>query len=265
MQKKDYYDYEESFFENSGLKRFMDEKGVSTFLEKNWRKIATILIFVLLIGYIPLHQQKGILFLGEFYKPQHVENGIYFEDADTRSDFSVYVEWPGAEYCNVTYTKTDVGYGQQVVHKRYYQLEMLNANELVIYENDKLMFEGSVEKSSFDDLYYLKSKDPDTNDWGIAVYAGMAPDALTAMQVYRLYLNEQVTRGYCGTPELLWTSLMMLAFWLVDIYFPNLFFNMRYGLSVNNPEPSDYYLAIQKVGWVFLPIIAVVFLALSLV
>ena len=265
MQERDYCDYEESFYENSGLKRFLDEKGISAFWEKNWRKIVTALILVLLIGYIPLYRQKGILFSGDFYRPQQLENGIYFEDADAYSDFSVYVEWPGNRYCNVTYIKTDRGYSQQTVHKKNYQLEMISSNELVIYENDKLLFEGSVEKTTYDDIYYLKSKDPNADDWGLVVHAGIAPDELTAMQVYNLYLNKQWNRGECGTPELLWTAIMMLAFWLLDIWFPKLFFTMRYGMSVENPEPSDFYLAMQKAGWVFVPIIAVIFLALSLV
>ena len=178
MQERDYCDYEESFYENSGLKRFLDEKGISAFWEKNWRKIVTALILVLLIGYIPLYRQKGILFSGDFYRPQQLENGIYFEDADAYSDFSVYVEWPGNRYCNVTYIKTDRGYSQQTVHKKNYQLEMISSNELVIYENDKLLFEGSVEKTTYDDIYYLKSKDPNADDWGLVVHAGIAPDEL---------------------------------------------------------------------------------------
>ena len=265
MQERDYYDYEESFYESSGLKRFLDEKGISAFLEKNWRKIVTVLMLLLLIAYIPLYQQKGMFFAGEFYRPQKMENGIYFEDADTYSDFSVYVEWAGTKYCNVTYKKTNAGYGEQVTYKKYYQLEMISENELVIYENNKLLFEGSVERSGYDDLYYLKAKTPDTEDWGVVIYAGMAPDELTAMQVYKLYLNEPVSRGACGTPELMLIALMMLIFWLIDVWFPNFFFTMRYSMSVNNPEPSDYYLAVQQAEWVIIPILVVIFMALSLV
>ena len=36
----------------------------------------------------------------------------------------------------------------------------------------------------------------------------------------------------------------------VDIAFPLAFFYFRYSFSVNNPEPSDFYLSMQKVGWV---------------
>ena len=53
MQERDYCDYEESFYESSGLKRFLDEKGISAFLENHWRKLATILILLLLISQRP--------------------------------------------------------------------------------------------------------------------------------------------------------------------------------------------------------------------
>lgn len=36
----------------------------------------------------------------------------------------------------------------------------------------------------------------------------------------------------------------------VDIAFPLALFYFRYSFSVNNPEPSDFYLSMQKVGWV---------------
>ena len=264
MQERDYYDYEESFYESSGLKRLLDEKGISAFLEKHWRKLVTVLILLLLIGYIPLSQQKGIEFFGKFYRPQQLENGIYFEDADRSSDYSVYVEWQGAEYCNVTYTKTKVGYTQPGVYKKYYQLEMKNTNELVIYENNKLFFEGTVEKSSYSDSYYLKEKNSGASYGGISMYTNIAPDELTAMQVYRLYLNEQITRGEYGTVEFVWASLIILTICLIDMWFPNLFFEINYSISVKNPEPSDYYLTMQKVGWVLLPIVAMVCLVLSL-
>jgi hypothetical protein len=67
-----------------------------------------------------------------------------------------------------------------------------------------------------------------------------------------------------GNLQLFVIALLLLLFVAVDMKWPLLFFNMRYALSVNNPEPSEFFVAIQKFSWVAIPVIAVIILITAL-
>lgn len=52
-----------------------------------------------------------------------------------------------------------------------------------------------------------------------------------------------------------------LAIYLVDMKYPLFFFQLHNSISVKDPEPSEFYLAMQKLGWfVIYPILLVVLL-----
>jgi hypothetical protein len=57
-------------------------------------------------------------------------------------------------------------------------------------------------------------------------------------------------------------AVILIGFTLIDIRFPLFFFHMRYALSVDNPEPTDWYLFLQKVAWHVYP--AVIFMIAAL-
>ena len=40
------------------------------------------------------------------------------------------------------------------------------------------------------------------------------------------------------------------------VAFPRFFFRFQHALSVRDPEPTDFYLAMQKVNWVLLTAVA---------
>ncbi|MGI6703998.1 MAG: hypothetical protein ACOX42_08320 [Clostridia bacterium] len=60
-----------------------------------------------------------------------------------------------------------------------------------------------------------------------------------------------------GDYQLLILALFFLAITIIDIKYPLFFFNLKYSFSVENPQPSDTYLALQKISWVAYPAIAV--------
>lgn len=67
------------------------------------------------------------------------------------------------------------------------------------------------------------------------------------------YSAKDITRGNYG---LLVLALFFLVITIIDIKYPMLFFNLKYSFSVENPQPSDTYLALQKISWVAYPVIA---------
>lgn len=68
------------------------------------------------------------------------------------------------------------------------------------------------------------------------------------------YSAKDITRGNYG---LLVLALFFLVITIIDIKYPMLFFNLKYSFSVENPQPSDTYLALQKISWIAYPAIAV--------
>jgi len=50
-------------------------------------------------------------------------------------------------------------------------------------------------------------------------------------------------------------ALLLAAFLAVDLRFPRLFFTLRHFLTVENPEPSDFFLTTQIISWILLPFV----------
>ena len=63
-----------------------------------------------------------------------------------------------------------------------------------------------------------------------------------------------------GNFEYLMIAVILGIFTIIDIKRPLLFFNLRYFLSVSNPEPSELYITLQKIGWIVYPIIILGFI-----
>lgn len=67
-----------------------------------------------------------------------------------------------------------------------------------------------------------------------------------------------------GQVDLLIMAFIIFIITAVDITFPLFFFKLKYFLSVNDPEPSDFYLAIQRMSWIALPIMGLFIMLLAI-
>ena len=70
---------------------------------------------------------------------------------------------------------------------------------------------------------------------------------------------------YRGKPEFLVPALLAIGLTLFDMKFPLFFFYTRNILDVRDPEPSDFYLLMQRISWVVMPVIGGFLLILALV
>lgn len=254
--------YEESGWEKSGLKRFCDRLGISRFFEVYWKRLALAFPVIVLLIYGCFYFQKGISFDGRFYRTQKTEEGIYFEGFTQYDRFEIAVEKVKAGECQVIFRVNN--------EEKQYHLTVKEAGSegkpVTIYEDEMLYFEGFLEKSVFDDSYYLKDKngEPDVS-WFITIQTSVGtPDSLSPRQLVNLYLGGEVSRGSCGHPEGIVMAVILFGIWLIDIHFPRFFFTLNYRASVRDPEPTDWYVFMQKLGWVLLPIAAVIVLGISL-
>ncbi|MFA9377156.1 MAG: hypothetical protein ACERKZ_10450 [Lachnotalea sp.] len=51
---------------------------------------------------------------------------------------------------------------------------------------------------------------------------------------------------------------------VIDIKFPLFFFQTRHLLEVSNPEPSDFYMFMQRISWVVYPVIGTVLMIMAI-
>lgn len=120
-----------------------------------------------------------------------------------------------------------------------------------IFLDDQVIFSGGCDKDS-GTLY----REDGTWESGLEIrpftsyssyWDSFAPDAHDIL----LFALEPDT-VHRGSWAIWGVTLFISLLAAVDIAFPLAFFYLRYSFSVNNPEPSDFYLSMQKVGWVLM-------------
>lgn len=116
-----------------------------------------------------------------------------------------------------------------------------------IFLDDLLVFSGGCDKESGS----LYRKDG-SRESGLSVifntssyWSSYKVDAFDV-----IFFAMEPTTIHRGNWAIWGVTLFISLLTAVDIAFPLAFFYFRYSFSVNNPEPSDFYLSMQKVGWV---------------
>lgn len=61
-----------------------------------------------------------------------------------------------------------------------------------------------------------------------------------------------------GRYDYLILAIFIFIFTAVDIKFPLFFFKLKHFLDVKDPEPSDFYVFMQRISWYVLPVIGII-------
>lgn len=67
-----------------------------------------------------------------------------------------------------------------------------------------------------------------------------------------------------GKYELLAFAILLFVITAIDIKYPLFFFTLKHFLTVNDPEPSDLYLSIQRTCWYIYPFIGILLMFFSI-
>ncbi len=221
--------------------------------------ITVIVVILLAIPYLNIYNQKVVEYRGERL--------IESIDGDTRSytgSFGI------ARYIEITSqfvseNETNVSFKLPGDMYFEYQLKFTKKEDtkqyINIMQSDELMFEGYYYSDTSSGIYFnndgeivsifaIYSED-ETNDY-------LVPDIDSIVKV--ALATNVFTRG---DPMYLTIAIITIILVLVDIIFPRFFFTLRYSLGVEDPEPSDFYLVTQKIGWGIAPIIVIILLIAS--
>ena len=137
-----------------------------------------------------------------------------------------------------------------------------NDTALQILQDGESIFDGTVVQ--YGDVTSLKSNDGSYS--GIVVQAGNANYTTEELfpspeWLYRCaHLKELSTRGQ---PWMLALAWFCVAWIIVDICFPNLFFRLRYMWNVDGGAPSDIYRMRQSIGRVVVLFLIIVILIMG--
>ena len=122
-----------------------------------------------------------------------------------------------------------------------------------ILKNDQILFAGGYDPQQ----EFMRWFD-ENGKWDPGVHFSYgtsggksAPEALTKWDVMRFLEGpEPVHRGSIGLYLLM---VLMTLLLMLDVAYPLVLFRLEHCCDVRDPEPSDFYLAMQKVVWVIYP------------
>jgi len=242
------------------------------FKYKKFLIIAATFIFIFAsIFYMSAFFARGIKFNGKFLKKSISGDTVYYSGKDSWGKIQISVrkleEGPEEGSYEIVYDLPCNARKSYTVNiKDRYEKWTKNVS---IYHNSELIFKGKYGKYSGHYLYDTEGN-PLLNDViKIEVvpqgakgnpYLNYEPSKWEMVNIV-LGENEKI-RGNVG---LLLIALVIIAVMAIDIKWPLFFFTLKHFLSVRDPEPSDFYLKMQKVGWVAMPVIAMVILVVALI
>ncbi len=231
-------------------------------VEKNrvLKVISICIVIIIVCIYFFLFFQKGIIFEGKFLKQDKSTPYIQYKGYVNGVPVNILVDNAvnADSIVNVTY---EIG---KII--RQYSIEFFNEYGVKVYQNDILLFSGK----------YI----PDKN--GIELFENNGKPYIKGMinvvvnnedifnetyQVGLLHIIKTAAGDNIvnrGNPMLLFIAMLFLVIILIDIKYPKFFFYLRHGLSVEDPEPSEVYVTIQKATWYIASFIIIILLILSL-
>jgi len=127
-----------------------------------------------------------------------------------------------------------------------------------IKDEDDIVFEGDYRKGSY--FLFDKNGEPLVSDAvrvranGEIFYNVNYKPSLKGVADFA-YSAEDTIRGKY---EFFIPAVFLFIITFIDIRYPLFFFTLEHFLDVKDPEPSDFYISMQRVSWVVLPIIGIV-------
>jgi len=219
---------------------------------------AMVVVFGVLTGIV--RSQKGVLFNETLLKVEQTVDGTVYAGSIQGVPTRITVAKVSETVTEVTYQAEG---GTPDVYAMEYPLEPVQAEGrgtvpgIRILRNGSVLFQGGYAPEE----EFLRWFDVN-GEWDADITFSGGYDGYAR----KLELSKSNVAYFAEGPEL--TSrgswglylLMVLLTGLValDVLFPKALFYMRHVCDVRDPEPSDFYLSMQKVSWVGYPILLLI-------
>lgn len=222
--------------------------------------LSSIILVIFSIKYIALFNQKVIYFNGERLIQTKLANSTQYKGKYLYEPILITVQ-------NNNQNTGEIIVEYNLPNRLYfkYLVYVDNTDEyggkIRIMQDNNEIFNGFYRNNH---LLYLFTSDfePYSVDvLGIVVNSDYYPDDYTPplRSTARFATGDGVEKRGQIYPLIMF--LLVLIVYLIDIKFPLLFFTLQNFLSVKDPEPTEFYLSMQKLRWhVIFPITLVVLL-----
>ena len=224
---------------------------------------AMALIFAVLLIISKL--QPGALFSDTLLKPNETADGVTYTGKIRGEKVSISVQ---TESETVTVITCESENQRTDVYRMEYPLEPILAKEgfaegkmvdgIRITKNGEVLFEGGyAQDASMSGAAWYDADGQWDPGMAVTFWDG------SGEQAGPLTLNERNVMYFASGPELTargsWILYVMMVFFsllvALDAAFPLTLFRLRHMCDVRDPEPSDFYLAMQRIGWVVYPVL----------
>ncbi|HHX59513.1 MAG TPA: hypothetical protein GX707_02060 [Epulopiscium sp.] len=235
-------------------------------IDKNKKKsyiVISVIGILLVVVYIKLFFSYGIRYENTFLKKQSVSSEIHYTGKKVGGKINIIVKELSSNP-----QEFEISYilGENI-NKSYILSfgETGFSGEKVTIKDDQpiVRFEGSYEKGN----PFLRDKD------GMVVFSDVVmvigdveraewPNPISnPHEMIKLVKGED--EGIRGRLSLIMLALFIGVIMMVDISFPLLFFSIKYALSVESPEPTEWYKATQKISWCVMSCFIVILLIMA--
>lgn len=215
-----------------------------------------IVVFGILTGVSKAH--KGVLFDETIFKRSESDSGTVYTGKRFGEGTVVITVTPDDQGATVAYTSDAL---HDIYRMEYplppVQTERGAVDGIRVLKNGEVLFEGGYDGGDYG--WYDKN-----GQWESGIVVVVGPDGETESAFAALDARDVVYFAQGPEPAargswLLYGLMVFLTLLLMlDVAFPTALFYIRHCCDVRNPEPSDFYLAMQKVSWVVYPILLLI-------
>ena len=196
-----------------------------------------------------LYKQKAPFEGIEVYSGKDKINGVFYEMTMAKD---------GTKTC-IVFTVNEIEREYEILSNN----SKSNYAEVEIYENGKLVFEGSY----FSNMLFSKSGEPfvETPNMNYYIPGELSEEELIPSYNWLYEISQRRNTEIRG--DVIWLSFIVVFAGIIalDMFFPDLYWELHHRLAVDGGEPSDYYRLVQKAGWVMSPFIILALMIASFV
>jgi hypothetical protein len=245
----------------------MNDESVkkSVISNKPFRIAILIFIIVALFFYFKLFFSTGIRYDDTFLKKEVKSSESHYSGKNKYGRLHITVKKPTdhPDITEVTYQLPNnilqeyaVEFGKNAVLGQEIKINDKNGNIIV---------EGVYRKESYF-LYDTKGQ-PLMDDYIQVIINGESPynsDYKVSLKNVADLANFS-TETIRGRYYFLIFAVIFFAITIIDVKFPLFFFTLSHFIDVKNPEPSDFYINMQKTLWFVYPIIGIVLMIVAII
>jgi len=236
---------------------------IKEFIYRNKFCLLLGLVIITLIFYFQVFFTKGVYFDDVFLKKEVISSENHYRGKTDEGNIHIIVKGTNSNQDNV-----DVIYNlPNNINEKYTVIfkgrSNLRSKTIDIKDkNGNIVFEGECTKGR---LFLLDKKGKPViqynTRWNDEIFYNSNYKILFKNVASFATMSNETFRGRF---QPLIGAIIIFILTFIDIRHQLFFFTLRNFLTVKNPEPSDYYLTVQRISWYINPVIGVILMIVAI-